>query len=145
MLLTLKCNLWIDVMSSKPTSRVQPEWSPCVYAAYTKTQLLIWCQQHLGNNLMGHPVNSELDGLTDKRFEKRGVGTRKKSELACRDAGQVHHWKSSPLAHRANTATGIHLGIFVARRERTQSWGLPKFLWNIWPPATYDFLAFRDT
>ena len=28
----------------------------------TRTQLLFWCQQHLGNNLMGHPVmNSASD------------------------------------------------------------------------------------
>ena len=28
-----------------------------MYAPYTKTQLLLWCQQNLDNNLMRHPVH----------------------------------------------------------------------------------------
>ena len=44
------------------THQVGPSWLtsklrlPFSYAPYTRVQLLFWCQQEVGTNLMGHPV-----------------------------------------------------------------------------------------
>ena len=46
-----------DPSGSSPTSCWhQKECCISVYANYTKTQLLSWCHQKIGNYLMGHPV-----------------------------------------------------------------------------------------
>ena len=48
-----------------------------VYALHTKTKLLLWCQRHIGNNMIGHPVHT-LGWYEHALSDKNTVGLKRR-------------------------------------------------------------------